>query len=467
MLIDGKLVGGSSRLPVVNPATEQVFVSVPRASKLELDQAVGAAAAAFPDWAAKGFNERGEALVKIADILLENSDELSRLITLEQGKSLKAAVGEVKGASAFFRGFSEYSLDPRVIEDGSRRRVMAHRGPLGVVAAIVPWNFPIMSLGFKLPPALLAGNTIVLKTAPTTPVSTLRLGELVADVLPAGVLNIVVDNNDLGGFLTSHPCVRKVSFTGSTATGRKVMSSAADTLKRLTLELGGNDPAIVLDDADPKAICKGLFLGAFGNSGQICLAIKRVYVPDALYDDVCEGLAAMADASIVGPAADEAAQFGPVQNEMQYERVLELIRDARANGATAISGGIVDGPGYFIRPVILRDVDDTARVVAEEQFGPVLPVLRYSDLDDAIARANDGEFGLGASVWSSDVKRAETVAQRLEAGTVWINKHADIAVNIPLGGAKQSGFGLEFGEEGLAEFTQLKIINGPAGTQKS
>jgi len=392
-------------------------------------------------------------------VIEANSAELARLLTSEQGKPLPDATGEVLGMAAFFRYLGSLDLPMKVIEDSDGRRVEAHRRPLGVVGCIIPWNYPLLILGFKLPPALLAGNTLVVKPAPTTPLSTLRFAELVANILPRGVLNVIADANDLGDVLTRHPDVRKISFTGSTATGQKVMASAAQTLKRITLELGGNDAGIVLDDVDPKKVAPGIFEGAFQNSGQVCLAIKRLYVHESVYDELCDELVNLANNAVVDDGLKQGTKLGPLQNKMQYEKVKGFLDDARQHGTVVAGGEAMDRPGYFIKPTIVRDIKEGSRLVDEEQFGPVLPLIKYSEPDDAIRRANATTYGLGASVWSSDVERAYEVASRIEAGTVWINKHIDMAPHIPFGGAKQSGIGTEFAEEGLAEFTQLQIIN--------
>jgi len=279
--------------------------------------------------------------------------------------------------------------------------------------------------------------------------------------VPKGVLNFITDANDLGGEMTKHPDIRKISFTGSTATGQKVMASAAQTLKRITLELGGNDAGIVLDDVDPKQVAPGIFEGAFQNSGQVCLAIKRLYVHESVYDELCDELVAIARSTVVDDGSKQGTKLGPLQNKMQYEKVKTFLEDAHKNGKVVAGGAAMDRPGYFIEPTIVRDIKEGSKLVDEEQFGPVLPLIKYSDKDDVIRRANATTYGLGASVWSSDINRAHEVATRLESGTVWINKHLDMAPHIPFGGAKQSGIGTEFAEEGLAEFTQLQIINGP------
>ena len=459
LLIGGRMVAGDSVMDVINPATEEVLATCPRASKAQLDQAVAAAKAAFPAWSATPIDERRKALTTIAGIIQANADELARLLTQEQGKPLADATGEVLGTAAFFAYFASLGLEPKIIEESETRRVEAHRRPLGVIGAIIPWNFPLILMAFKVPPALLAGNTLVVKPAPTTPLATLRLAELIRDVLPAGVLNVITDANDLGGELTAHPDVRKISFTGSTATGKKVMAGAAAALKRITLELGGNDAGIVLDDVDPKEVAPKLFQGAFQNSGQVCIAMKRLYVHDSIYDAVVEELARIANETVVGDGLQQGTQLGPLQNKMQYERVKELIDDARRNGKIVAGGDTPDMPGFFIRPTIVRDIEDGSRLVDEEQFGPVLPVIRYKDPADAVARANASPYGLGGSIWAKDTDRAYRLAEQMDAGSVWVNKHAELAPNIPFGGSKQSGLGSELGEEGLAEFTQLKIIN--------
>jgi acyl-CoA reductase-like NAD-dependent aldehyde dehydrogenase len=459
LLINGTLVAGDNTMPVVNPANETLLATCPRASEAQLNAAVAAAKAAFPAWSATSIDERKRVVNAIADVIQANAAELAQLLTQEQGKPIGDATGEIYGTAAFFRYFTSLDLPIEVLDDSPGRRVEAHRKPLGVVGAIVPWNFPMILMAFKVPPALIAGNTIVLKPAPTTPLTTLRLGELIRDLLPAGVLNIITDANDLGAALTAHPDVRKVSFTGSTATGSKVMAGAAGLLKRITLELGGNDAGIVLDDVDPAVTAPKLFQSAFQNSGQVCIAMKRLYVHESIYDEMCEALAKIAEQTIVGDGLQQGTQLGPLQNKMQFERVQELLDDARQHGKVIAGGTTLDQPGYFIRPTIVRDITDGTRLVDEEQFGPVLPVIKYSDPEDAVARANASPWGLGGSVWSGDTERAYALAEKLEAGTVWINKHAELDPTLPFGGAKQSGIGTELGQEGLREFTQLKVIN--------
>ncbi len=459
LLIGGQLVAGDATMDVINPATEEVLAVCPRGSERQLNEAVAAAKAAFKSWRKVPMDERRALVNKLADAIDARTEEFARLLTQEQGKPLAESTAEITYTAAFLRYLASLNLENKLIEDNDNRRVEMRRKPLGVVGCIIPWNFPVLIVAFKAPVALLAGNTIIIKPAPTTPLTTLRLGELCAEIFPAGVVNIVTDQNDLGGVLTNHPDIAKISFTGSTETGKKVMASAASTIKRITLELGGNDAAIVLPDVDPKVVAPGIFGGATMNAGQVCLAVKRVYAHESIYDELCSELAKLADAAIVDDGLKQGAQIGPLQNKMQYEKVKGFLDDARANG-NIIAGGVVeDRPGYFIRPTIVRDVTDGTKIVDEEQFGPILPVIKFSDVDDAMDRANASPWGLGGSVWSNDRDKAYDLACEMESGTVWINKHLDFGPNIPFGGAKQSGIGVEFAEEGLHEFTQIQVIN--------
>ena len=459
LLIDGKLVPGAHTLDVINPATEEVIVACPRADKAQLDQAVAAAKAAFPAWSKTPIRERGALLNKLADALEARINEFGHLLTEEQGKPLPHAIGEIHGSLAMIRYYAGLDIQPKVLKEDDTQKIVQHHTPLGVVAAITPWNFPMILLMIKLAPALLAGNTVVAKPAPTTPLTSLKFGELAKDILPPGVLNIIVDQNDLGSALTSHPDVAKVAFTGSTGTGKKVMESVASTLKRITLELGGNDAAIVLDDVDPKETAPKIFAGATMNSGQVCLAIKRVYVHSSQYDEMCDELGKLAREAVVDDGLKQGTQMGPLQNKQQFEKVKSYIEDARTNGKIVAGGELLDRKGYFVPPTIVRDIGDDAKLVREEQFGPVLPIMSYDDVDDAIRRANDTDFGLGGTVWSSDLDRAYAVAAQIDSGTVWVNKHLDLPPDIPFTGAKQSGIGPEMGYEGLLEFTQAKVIN--------
>jgi acyl-CoA reductase-like NAD-dependent aldehyde dehydrogenase len=459
MLIDGELVPGASQFDVLNPATAEAFALCPKADEALAERAIAAAKKAQPGWAATPVEERAALTNKLADALEARVGEFASLLTAEQGKPLDQAAYEIMGSVFTLRAFAAMRVEPKVLRDEGGHKVVEHRTPLGVVASITPWNFPLILLMNKLGPALVTGNTMVSKPAPTTPLTTLLFGELAKDILPAGVLNILCDQNELGPLLTGHKDIAKVAFTGSTATGKKVMASSAGTVKRVTLELGGNDAAIVLDDVDARQVAKKVYQGAMTNAGQICVAVKRAYVPSAMYDDFCDELAKLANEAIVDDGAKQGTTIGPVQNKMQFDKVSALIADAKTRGTVLAGGEPMDRPGYFIAPTIVRDLPEDAPLVQEEQFGPVLPVLKYDDIDDVIARANDSDYGLAGTVWGKDVERATAVAMQIDTGTVWVNQHLAIDANIPFRGVKQSGLGGELGEAGLLEYTQAHIVN--------
>ncbi|WP_243725463.1 aldehyde dehydrogenase family protein [Actinomadura rubrisoli] len=459
MTIGGAAVRATGTFGVINPATGEVAERAPDASRDQLDAAMTAARAAYPAWR-RDEAARREALLAAADLLFARSEEIGRILTLEQGKPLTDATMEVVGAGVWLKYFAGLELPGEVIRDDADARVEVVRRPMGVVAAITPWNYPLLLAVWKLAPALLAGNTVVLKPSPFTPLSSLKLGEVLRGVLPPGVLNVVTGGDRLGAWMTAHEVPRKISFTGSVATGKRVAAAAAPDLKRVTLELGGNDPAILLDDVDPGAVAARLFGGAFQNNGQVCSAIKRVYAPEALYGDVVDALAEQARAARVGDGMREDVQYGPINNRPQYERVGELVAEAVAGGARAAAGGgPIDRPGYFFEPTILADVADGARIVDEEQFGPALPVIKYTDLDEALARANGTHFGLSGSVWGTDADRAAEVAAELECGTAWVNTHLALSPSQPFGGIKWSGVGVENGTWGLYGFTEIQVIH--------
>lgn len=459
MLIGGKLVDGDHKLKVVNPATEEVFATVERASQRQAAEAVAAAKAAFPAWSKTPIERRQAIVSKLADAVRDNADELARLLTAEQGKPLPEAQGEMAWTEGYLRHYSTLAPEVQVVQDDATARVEVHRKPLGVVVGIVAWNFPVLLAAWKIGPALVAGNTIVLKPAPTTPVATLKFAALIKDIVPPGVVNVIADENDLGAYLTSHPDVAKVSFTGSTETGKKIMKSGADTLKRLTLELGGNDVAIVLDDVDVKDVAPKIFDAAMLNCGQVCMAAKRIYVQDGVYDAMAKEMAAIAKDVVVDDGAKQGTRVGPLQNKMQFEKVKGILASARSEGATIVGGETGGRSGYFIKPAIVTNVKEGNRIVDEEQFGPVIPLIRFKTDDEIVARANASPYGLGGSVWSSNFERARKIAEDIDAGTVWINQHITIGPHIPMAGAKQSGIGVEQSLEGLAEFTQVRVLN--------
>lgn len=458
MTIDGRATAAEASLPVVNPATGQPFAEAPRAAEVDLDRAVDAARRAFPAWRSRPWAERARLLALAGDRLLAEAENAGRLFTLEQGRPLAEAIREVKGGAAWLKAFSGRELPVEVTEDGARRRVEVRHDPLGVVCAIVPWNFPVLLAMWKVAPALLTGNTMVLKPSPYTPLCMLKLGELLRDVLPPGVLNIVSGGDELGPWMTAHPGFAKISFTGSTATGKRVMEAAAKDLKRVTLELGGNDAAIVMPDVDIDKVVPQVFGGAFFNSAQVCVATKRLYVHEDIYEPFRDRLVAIARSVKVGDGLEQGVGMGPVQNRAQYQRVTELIEDARASGLTLLQGEAPEGPGYFVPLTVVDDPPDTARVVTEEAFGPVLPIMRFRHVDEVVARANASEYGLAGAVWSADIDQAVEIAGRLDTGAVWINENLYLPPHTPFGGHKQSGLGVENGQAGLLEFTQPKAI---------
>jgi acyl-CoA reductase-like NAD-dependent aldehyde dehydrogenase len=462
LTIGGEKVRTAESFEVHNPATGEVVGTAPQAGRAELDRAVTAASNAFTSWSKRSDADLEAACHAVTQIMNDHAEELALLITEEQGKPLNGLGSrwEMGGAGAWASHTASLSLPMKVLQDDNTGRVELHRKPLGVVGSITPWNFPVMIAIWHIMPALRTGNTVVVKPSPHTPLATLRLVELMNEVLPAGVVNIVTGTDDraetLGAAMSSHPDIAKIVLTGSTETGRKVMASAATTMKRLTLELGGNDAGIVLPDADPEAIAEGLFWGGFINNGQTCAAMKRLYVHESIHDAVCDALVAFASKIPVGDGRDENAILGPIQNRMQFEKLSKLVADASKRGRVLLGGA--PGDGLFFPPTLIAGLKNGDPLVDEEQFGPALPIIVYSDIEEAIASANDSTNGLGGSVWSRDIDAAKQIAQRLECGSVWINKHGAIQPNAPFGGVKQSGIGVEFSEEGLAEYTSMQVI---------
>lgn len=459
MLIDGELVSSPATFDVVNPATEKPIAAVPDCSERDLDRAVAGARAAFPDWAATAIASRREKLMALSDAIAADADAFTRLLTAEQGKPHLDAEQEIMGAVLWLRAVASLELPVTINEDSVERYSETRRVPIGVVGAIAPWNYPVILAIFKLAPALLAGNCVVLKPSPFTPLTALRLAALARDILPAGVLNVITGGDALGPLMTAHPGIDKISFTGSTATGRRVMQSASATLKRLTLELGGNDAAIVLPDVDVESVAEELFWAAFRNNGQICVATKRMYVHRDVYEPLKEALVAYARTVKVGDGAQQGVQIGPINNRPQYERVLELIEDAREQGYHFLLGGEkADVPGYFVPITIIDNPPEDSRIVQEEQFGPILPLIPFDDVEDAVARANATAYGLGGSVWGGDEDRALAIAERIASGTVWVNETQHLSPFAPFGGVKQSGLGVEGGIAGLLEYTNVQTL---------
>jgi acyl-CoA reductase-like NAD-dependent aldehyde dehydrogenase len=458
--IDGELITPDETFEVYNPATGQVLAQAPTGTGEHIERAIAAAAATFPAWSALSWAERSDYVTRYADALEAQKDDLARLLTLEQGKPLRTmATGEVDAAIFWVREVAKRQIPVEVIEDTDQHVVEVRHTPLGVVGAITPWNFPVLLALWKVAPCLVTGNTMVVKPSPYTPLCTLKFGEIAQQVFPAGVLNIVSGGNELGQLMTEHPDIAKISFTGSTATGKRVMASASSNLKRITLELGGNDAAIVLPGTDHKGIIPSLFWAAYGNSGQWCIAVKRLYVHDSIYDDFLREFVAFAADKVVGDGLHSGTDLGPIQNTMQFEKLQGIFADIRDNGYTVALGGTIDPdrPGNFVPVTIVDNPPDESRVVKEEPFGPVLPILRFSDVDDVVRRANDTQTGLGGSVWGPPELAAD-VARRLQTGTVWVNEIHIHGIDIPFGGHKQSGMGVENGLEGLCEFTNTQTL---------
>ncbi|ABS62646.1 aldehyde dehydrogenase [Parvibaculum lavamentivorans DS-1] len=453
MTIDGTAVASEATIDVVNPATGKPFAFAPDCSKAQLDAAVAAAGSAFKNWRRTPIAERQAMVAKAGDLLVAHADEMARLFTREQGRPVELAKREIVGAGMWMTAVAEMTPPVHVSEDSDKQFIETRYVPLGVICALAPWNFPVNLAMWKVAPALVAGNTMVLKPSPFTPLCTLKIGELFADVFPAGVFNVISGGDELGPMMTRHPGFAKISFTGSTATGKRVMESAARDLKRVTLELGGNDAAIVLPDVDLDAVAQNIFLGAFLNTSQICVATKRLYVHEDIYDGLRDRLVAIARTTKVGDGAEQGTVLGPIQNKRQYDRVVALLEDAKANRLTLIHGAAIpESDGYFVPVTIVDNPPEDSRVVQEEAFGPILPMLKFSDIDDVIDRANASEYGLGGQVWSADTDKAIEIARRLETGTVWVNQMLNLRADTPFGGHKQSGFGVENGMEGLLEY---------------
>ncbi|WP_372467775.1 aldehyde dehydrogenase family protein [Microbacterium maritypicum] len=448
---------------VVDAATREPIGRAPVHTVEELDAAVARAKAAQPGWDALGHAERSALLNRVADAIDANAEPLARLLSREQGKPLNGpnARFEVGACSAWLRTAAATPLEPETVVDDGETHAELHYRAIGVVGAIGPWNWPLMIGIWQIAPALRMGNTVVVKPSGYTTLSVLALIEVMNRVLPRDVLIGVAGDREVGARIASHPDIGKVMFTGSTATGRSIVESSAQNLARLTLELGGNDAGIVLPGVDATAIAQDLFWGAFINTGQTCAALKRLYVHDSVYDEVVDALADVARQTPMGNGLDEQNVLGPLQNRAQFEIVRDLVDDAARNGGRIVTGGApATELGALFYPITLvADVTDGVALVDEEQFGPALPIIRYTDVDEAIASANGLDVGLGASVWG-EREEARKVAARIQAGTVWINSHGGVHPMIPFGGHKSSGYGLEFGVEGLKSVAVPQVING-------
>ncbi|KAK2006836.1 aldehyde dehydrogenase [Colletotrichum eremochloae] len=460
-VIDGKLETTSKTRHNVNPSTLEANPEVPVSTPEDVDRAVQAGKKAQEAWAETPYEERQKALVKFAEAFEAHVEEFALMLSKEQGKPVQFAQIEIIESIKHFKGMSELPFPEEVVDNNPDRRVITRYTPLGVAVGIVPWNFPILLACGKIAPALVTGNAFILKPSPFTPYCNLKIVELAQQFFPPGVFQALSGDDNLGPWLTAHPGVDKVSFTGSTATGKRVMESCSKTLKRITLELGGNDAAIVFPDVDVKAIAPKITMLALYNSGQVCIAIKRIYIHEDIYDELVAEIANVIKNMPVGDGQQEGTVLGPVQNQMQFERVKELLKDIEEQKLKLAAGSTApatNGKGYFITPTMVDNPPDNSRIVVEEPFGPVFPVLKWSDEKDVIRRANDTLMGLGASVWCKDLEKAESVAKKIKAGNVWINTHLELQYNAPFGGHKQSGIGHEYGVGGLKSYCNAQSL---------
>ncbi|MET3497997.1 aldehyde dehydrogenase family protein [Variovorax boronicumulans] len=469
-LIGGRAVGDAREcFAVINPSTGELLGEVAKASPADVAEAVRVAQQAQPGWAARSDQERAETIRLLAATLRDNAEQLAAWVAREQGKPLgglgpetvPGARFELSACQAWCEVNASLSVPHEVVFEDQTRRDEVMREPYGVIAAIAPWNWPLMIAIWQIVPALRMGNAVVLKPSEYTSIATLEMVRILAQVLPPGVLNVVTGAGDVGAALVQDPRIGKILFTGSTATGSRIAAIAAQRIVPTTLELGGNDAAVVLPDADPQAIAMGLFWGAFINMGQTCACIKRLYVHDSIHDAVVSELSDLVRAMPVGDPLAEGTVMGPIQNRMQFDKVTRLVRDTvqQGRGRVVCGGEPLPGPGYFFPLTLITGVRDGDAIVDEEQFGPVLPIIRYDKVEEAIASANRLDLGLGASVWGQDPVQTRQVASQLQAGTVWVNQHGAVHPMVPFGGTKRSGWGVEFGVDGLKSVSTQRVIS--------
>lgn len=461
LILNGVSVQGlGASVAVLNPANETVLAEVASATVTQVNEAVQAAKAAFSSWQHTPDAEINTVFAKIAADLRAEQDQIARLITLEQGKTLALAQFEVEAGASWIEYLASLEVPVQTITEPSGKTINVYNRPLGVVASITPWNWPLMIAVWHIFPALKTKNCVLNKPSEYTPLSTIKLVEIINRHVPAGVCSLVLGRGEVGQALSEHPDVAKVTFTGSTRTGQSILSHSVSSLKSVVLELGGNDAGIVLEDADLDVAAERIFGSAFLNGGQTCAALKRLYVHDSIFDALCEKLVKLADQQVLGDGLDPAVNFGPVQNKMQYDKVNAMIQDALAQGGKIISAQPeLPESGYFIAPTLITGIKEGVALVDEEQFGPVLPIVKFSSIDEVLQRSNDSDFGLGGSVWSRDIDKAQQVASQMQTGTVWINSHSDLSPAAPFGGWKLSGLGYSFGLDGLLLFTHKQAVH--------
>ncbi|KAI1872773.1 uncharacterized protein JN550_003647 [Neoarthrinium moseri] len=443
----------------LNPANLQPKEDVPLATQEDLDRAVTCAKDAFKTWSRVPYEERRNAVLAYADAVDHLRLQFRDLLVAEQGKPIPQADYETDAAIEWMRGMANIALPEDVIEDNARHTVTTRYVPIGIVGAIIPWNFPLLLATGKIAPALLTGNVIIVKPSPFTPYCGLKLVELAQQFFPPGVVQSLSGDDRLGPWITSHPGIDKISFTGSTTTGKLVLQSASKTLKRVTLELGGNDPAIVLPDINIDKVAQQVAFYAFLNSGQICLNLKRIYVHESIYEEFRDAVVGHVRSYVIGDGSKPGVSHGPLQNSMQYERVKTFFDDIEKQGWKVATGGKIEpSQGYFVTPTIIDRPDEDSRIVVEEPFGPIVPLLSWKTEDEVITRANNTSMGLGASVWSNDIKKATRIGKLIQAGNVWINTHFDLSPMAPFGGHKESGIGAEWGSNGLKGFCNVQTL---------
>ncbi|OIW30388.1 aldehyde dehydrogenase-like protein [Coniochaeta ligniaria NRRL 30616] len=460
-IINGAFVSTPTTRHSIDPATGEPLYEVPVASKADLEDAVSHARAAFKTWSLTTHEERSALMLKYADAVEANHADIAKLLTMEQGKPISLSNKEVTMSIHWLRTFATMQIPEEVLEDDEERTIYSTHPPVGVVGAIVPWNWPVLLGLGKVGPALMTGNTVIVKPSPFTPYCDLKLGELAMPIFPPGVFQVLSGEDSLGPWMTSHPDIDMISFTGSIPTGKRVAASCAQTLKRCVLELGGNDAAIVCGDVDIAKCMPKIATMAFLNSGQICMCAKRIYVHESIYDEFRDAMVEFTKKNIkTGGGFEDGVVVGPVQNSMQFELVKGMYAEVEKCGwKVALEGKVrSSGKGYFIEPAIIDNPPEDSQIVREEPFGPIVPLMKWSSEEDVIGRANALRTGLGTSVWSKDVANAEKMARQISAGSVWVNSHFDVAPNVPFGGHKESGIGMEWGIEGFRHFTNSRSL---------
>lgn len=460
-IINGQQIQGQAlSFAVINPANESVIAEVASVSAGQVNDAVHTALQAFKAWKNVSDDAVKQAFAKIAADIRAEKDEIAQLITLEQGKTIGMAQFEVDAGAGWIDYLSGLDIPVETIQEPNGKTIKVYNRPLGVIASVTPWNWPFMIAVWHIFPALKTKNCVINKPSEYTPLSTIKLVEIINRHVPAGVCSIVLGKGEIGQALTEHADVAKVTFTGSTRTGQSILSHSVSSLKSVVLELGGNDAGIVLADADVERAAQGVFASAFLNAGQTCAALKRLYVHESVYEALTEKLVQIANAQVMGDGANPEVTFGPVQNKMQYDKVNALIADAVARGGQVLTASkALPDHGYFIAPALIANVQEGIALVDEEQFGPVLPIIKFNAVDEVLERSNNTQFGLGGSIWSTDLAKAEQIASQMETGTVWINSHSDLSPAAPFGGWKLSGLGYSFGLEGLLLFTHKQAVH--------